>query len=69
MNAHSAADIFPLMSGSEFQQLCDSIRENGQREPIKLKDECIVDGRNRYRACQAVGVQPLVPELCTAAWT
>ena len=47
------------MSGAEFQELCDSIRENGQRESIKvLPDGRIVDGRNRYLACQEIGVAP-----------
>ena len=60
MNSHPAAGIFPLMSGSEFQELCDSIRENGQREPIKrLSDGRIVDGRNRHQACQLIGIEPL----------
>ena len=60
MNSHPAAGIFPLMSGSEFQELCNSIRENGQRESIKrLSDGRIVDGRNRHQACQLIGIEPL----------
>ena len=60
MNSHPAAGIFPLMSGSEFQELCNSIGENGQRESIKrLSDGRIVDGRNRHQACQLIGIEPL----------
>ena len=63
-NSHPAASIFPLMAGAEFQQLCNSIRENGQREPIKrLRDGRIVDGRNRFRACEVVRVAPLVETI------
>lgn len=60
MNSHPAAGIFPLMSGSELQELCDSIRENGLRESItRLSDGRIVDGRNRHQACQLIGIEPL----------
>ncbi len=58
-NAHPSANIFPLMTGPEFQELCNSIRENGQREPIKRRDGQIIDGRNRFRACQLIGIEPL----------
>jgi N6-adenosine-specific RNA methylase IME4/ParB-like chromosome segregation protein Spo0J len=55
---HEAANIFPMMSGYEYESLKTSIYENGQREPITLFDELILDGRNRYKACIDLGIKP-----------
>jgi len=59
---HSLADIFPLLNGSEFEKLTDSVAESGLREPIRLYEGKILDGRNRYRACLAAGVEPWFEE-------
>lgn len=55
---HPAAEIFPLMSGADFDALVADIRENGQRELIVLHDGQVLDGRNRLRACQQLGIEP-----------
>jgi ParB-like chromosome segregation protein Spo0J len=59
---HPIADVFPLMEGEEFAELVQSIKENGQRDAIVTFNELILDGRNRYRACQEAGVEPIVEE-------
>ena len=56
---HEVADIFPLMTGEEFDALKADISVNGQREPIWLHpDGSIIDGRNRHRACIDLDIAP-----------
>ena len=55
---HPAASIFPLMQGEEYQQLLYDIQEHGLREPILLCDGQILDGRNRFRVCREIGIEP-----------
>jgi len=55
---HPIAELFPLMSESELQELAEDIRANGQREDIIVYQARILDGRNRYRACLLADVMP-----------
>ena len=57
---HPAAEIFPLMSDEELQELAADIKAHGQQHPIELLDKKIIDGRNRYLACGIAGKQPRV---------
>jgi hypothetical protein len=59
LEIHPAAHVFPLMDGEEFEHLKDSIAEHGQLVPIALLDGKILDGRNRARACEDLGLVPL----------
>ncbi len=54
---HPAADIFPMMTEEEYTGLRDDIREHGQRDNGIICDGKILDGRNRYRACQEMGIE------------
>ena len=61
--SHPAADFWPLMSEDELKALADDIKENGQRLPIFADHEGrIVDGRNRWKACEIAGVEPVIEE-------
>ena len=62
MQYHKISDIFPLMTGNDFESLKRDINEHGLLEPIVIHDNQIVDGRNRYRACMELGIEPQVIE-------
>jgi N6-adenosine-specific RNA methylase IME4 len=59
---HPVAAIFPLMEGQEFEDLKEDIQKNGLIEPVWTYEGKILDGRNRYRACREVGVEPKIRE-------
>lgn len=58
LEPHPLADIFPMMHEKEFDELAEDIKVNGLREEIAVYEGKILDGRNRYKACLAVGVEP-----------
>lgn len=48
---HPLADLFPMLSDSDLDDLAEDIRANGQVETVKLHRGMVLDGRNRYTAC------------------
>ena len=62
MEFHEIANIFPLLDGADLDALVADIKENGLLEPIVTHDGKIVDGRNRYLACELAGVEPRFEE-------
>jgi len=60
---HPIANIFPMMSDEELSELAESIESNGLRVPILLYEGKILDGRNRYQACESSGVKPEYTEF------
>jgi hypothetical protein len=63
LKPHPLAALFPELSEEELMQLASDIKERGQLEPIVLYKGSILDGRNRYRACQIAGVKPRTEEF------
>ena len=55
---HELCCIFPRCSDDELQLLVSDIRDNGLRKPITLYEEKILDGRNRYIACELLDIEP-----------
>jgi ParB-like chromosome segregation protein Spo0J len=53
--AHELATVFPMIKGTEFENLKADIAKQGIIEPIRLFEGKILDGRNRYAAAKAVG--------------
>jgi hypothetical protein len=60
LSAHPLANLFPLMNEADFTALRDDIAAQGLLEPLWLYEGQILDGRNRYKACKALGIQPQV---------
>ncbi len=57
LDFHPLASLFPMIEGEEFAELVADVRKHGVREPIVIYQNKILDGRNRYRAAIAAGVE------------
>jgi N6-adenosine-specific RNA methylase IME4 len=55
---HPIANCWRLIEGDDFDNLVRDISANGLHNPIVLYEDKILDGRNRYRACELAGVEP-----------
>lgn len=63
MKTHPAAELFPMLAKDRLQELADDISAHGLKEPITLCDGMILDGRNRFAACEIAGVEPKYREF------
>jgi hypothetical protein len=54
---HPLANIFPLIEGAEFDALRDDVKAYGLREPVVMLEKHLLHGRNRWRACEAAGME------------
>jgi hypothetical protein len=63
MPVHPAAAVFPMLPDDELDALAADITEHGLRYPLIVKDEHLIDGRNRREACRRAGIEPQVAEL------
>lgn len=55
---HPYCAAWPDLPPDELQALADNIYERGQDLPIFRYKKQIVDGKNRFKACQLAGVTP-----------
>ncbi len=55
---HELAKFFPAIEGDDFAALCADIEAHGLLNPIVTYEDKILDGSNRARACDKVGVKP-----------
>lgn len=54
---HPAAELFPMMSETEFQAMKEDIRVHGQNDDVLVWNGTLLDGRNRLRACTELGIE------------
>lgn len=60
---HPAADLFPMVEGEEFRELCADIKERGLAQPITIwTDGTLLDGRNRLMACFATNQEVVLDQ-------
>jgi ParB-like chromosome segregation protein Spo0J len=62
MPFHPVADLFPLMTDDEYEKLKADIKANGLLVVIWAFKGMIIDGRNRYRACLELSIEPRFQE-------
>lgn len=55
---HPYAKLFPMMNEDEYVSFRADIEHNGLRHPIVLFGGKILDGRNRYRSCCDLDIEP-----------
>src|SRR5687768_5155060 len=71
---HPAANLFPMMTAGEMQELVDDIKRNGQKLPVWLfidgDERQLLDGRNRLDAMEAAGIAVIdeAGELSDEVW-
>lgn len=58
MKFHPYSEIFPLIEGAALDELVADIKAHGLREKIWLYEGKILDGRNRFLACQKAKIKP-----------
>ena len=58
MKNHPASELFPIMDKARYAELLEDIRVNGQRVSIMMCDGMVLDGRNRYKVCEELGMEP-----------
>jgi hypothetical protein len=63
MECHPLADIFPMISEEDLTFLAEDIKANGLLTPIVTFENKVLDGRNRLKACQMAGVDPVFKDF------
>ena len=69
---HPAAALFPMMEEERLEELTADIKAHGLRkrievwrEPSGLRQQFIIDGRNRLEACKRAGINPSFRDVTT----
>ena len=63
MEYHEIANLFPMMEKERMIDLIESIQKDGLIHQITLFEGKILDGRNRFEACEKTGVEPNFAEF------
>ena len=63
MDYHPYTEIWPLLTGRQFEDLKADIKTHGQRVDVLTYQGLVLDGRNRVRACETLDI----PVRCVEA--
>jgi hypothetical protein len=58
LDPHPLSALFPPISDEDFGKLAADIKLNGLHQPIMRYQGKVLDGNNRYRACELVKIAP-----------
>ena len=56
MKHHEYAELFPMATSAELADMAEDIKKRGLLNPIIVYQNKILDGRNRFSACEQAGV-------------
>jgi len=60
---HRFCELVPEADEKTFNEIVESIKQDGLQEPIVLYDGTILDGRTRYEACKKANAEPKFVEF------
>jgi hypothetical protein len=63
LSQHPISAAFPAMGDAEFASLVNNIKVNGQKLPITVYDDQVLDGWHRYQACQQLRIAPKLEDF------
>lgn len=63
MTPHPISELLPAMSADELENLTADIKAHGLHQPVVVYEGQILDGRHRFKACEAAGVAPRFTEF------
>ena len=58
LEPHDLSKFFPPITDDDFDKLAADIKLNGLHQPIVRYQGKILDGNNRYHACELAGIKP-----------
>jgi len=68
LETHDAANAFPMMDKARYESLRDDIATCGVLVPLVMCDGKLLDGRNRWRACQELGCAEMTGDWSGLRW-
>jgi hypothetical protein len=58
MQVHPIAARYPMLSDDEIAELAEDIKQHGLIHEIVVDGDILIDGRNRFKACEVAGIEP-----------